>query len=154
VEGGGLGPPPGGGLGGKGKGSAGGKKVKKLSKEELSKKTDALLEEYLSILDVAEAVKCVTELKTKAYGKQVFYKAVMLTVEMGDKARASLGQVSPLRSSWLTRPFFTGAAPCRLPFFPRDRPVPSSLFPSWPTRAVFPFPLVADPCRLPSFPRG
>jgi len=64
-----------------------------LTKSELDTKTNSLLEEYLSIRDNEEALRCFKELKAPQYAKTLFFKAMMMVLE---KSATDRGAVSDL----------------------------------------------------------
>lgn len=65
-------------------------KPKALSKEELQKKSDALLEEYLSVLDAAEAIRCFKEMKNKKYSRKLCKAAILLALDRKDSDRVNV----------------------------------------------------------------
>ncbi|GAQ88382.1 eukaryotic translation initiation factor eIF-4G [Klebsormidium nitens] len=75
------------------------KKEKPLSDEEkeeqLVKKTDSFLKEYLSAADIKEAALCVTELKTPSYHSTIVQTAVNLGFEGKDRDRELVGKLLP-----------------------------------------------------------
>jgi len=76
---------------GGGKGNGG--KKKKMSKAELETATKSLLEEYLGIVDLEEATKCVAEMKAPSYAPSIICAGIMLTVERKEVDRSNISKL-------------------------------------------------------------
>lgn len=66
------------------------KKAPKLTAEELEKKTNSLLNEFLSVRDIGEASKCVQELKSSRHMPRLVSTAIMLVLDKTDGEREAI----------------------------------------------------------------
>eukprot|EP00040_Diaphanoeca_grandis_P022402 m.120369 g.120369 ORF g.120369 m.120369 type:complete len:1063 (+) comp28799_c0_seq10:108-3296(+) len=66
------------------------KKKKKLTKDQLEQMGTALIDEYLTALDVNEACKCFEDMKTPKYATKLTIKAILIVLDRNQGDRASV----------------------------------------------------------------